>query len=239
MLTNNTLVQIKKLAINNDWNNSFGGKSKGNKHLLRVTRIAKFLAHKTNANLKIVAAGAFLHDISLPSLHDDDYKINKKRVKKILAQFNIPKAETDAIAECVASHEGIVIPKTLEAKVVHDADVLEKSGILGIIRHTWKLTNTEKINENNINAKTMHLVLQHLAWRSTRLQTAIARRINQYLNQGLTPLTIKIIIEKTVPQAHHGIITEKIASSLLKELTHTQKEKLKSQLNLSYLKKFS
>lgn len=239
MINDDALAQIKKLAIANDWHNSFGGKSKGNQHLLRVTQIAKFLARKTGADLKIVAAGALLHDISLPSLRDDDYRMNKRKVKKILAQFNMSRAETDAIVECVASHEGKVTPKTLEAKVVHDADVLEKSGGLGVIRHTWKLANTRKINENTISDKTVRLVLQHLAWRATRIQTPIAQRIHRYLNKNLTPLIAKTVIQQTAPLAHRGVITEEIAVSIFNELTRAQKEKLQSQLNLSYLKKFS
>jgi len=146
MLNKNTLQKIKKLALKTDHNVAFSGKSKGNKHLLRVVLIAKFLAQKTGADESIVVAGAFLHDTALPSGNDYNYLKNKKIAKDLLKHFNLSQIELEGIVECVASHEGITNPKTLEAKVVHDADVLEKLGFLGIIRHTWKLTNSGKIN---------------------------------------------------------------------------------------------
>ena len=59
MLNKNILLKIKKLALKIDHDIAFGGKSKGNKHLLRVVRIAKFLARKAGANESIAVAGAF------------------------------------------------------------------------------------------------------------------------------------------------------------------------------------
>jgi len=87
MLNKNTLQKIKKLALKTDHNIAFGGKSKGNKHLLRVVRVAKFLAQKTGADEHVAVAGAFLHDTALPSGNDYNYLKNKKIVKKLLRPF--------------------------------------------------------------------------------------------------------------------------------------------------------
>src|SRR3989338_9041545 len=181
MLNKNTLQKIKKLALKTDHNVAFSGKSKGNKHLLRVVLIAKFLAQKTGADESIVVAGAFLHDTALPSGNDYDYLQNKRIAKDLLKPFNLSQIELERISECVASHEGIASPKTLEAKVVHDADVLEKLGLLGIIRHTWKLTNSGKINYKTVTDKNIKTILDHIEWRRKRLQTPIARKIAKHL----------------------------------------------------------
>lgn len=239
MRNKNILLKIRELALRIDWDDAFTGKSKGNRHLFRITKIAKFLAKKTGANLFIVEAGALLHDISLPYGQDVNYQQNKQRLVKLLRPFKLTQLELNNIAECVASHEGTVKPKTLEAKVVHDADVLEKAGILGIVRHTWKLTNLKKINPDKINSETVHGILCHIKWRSKRLQIPLAKVINQYLSVHIASNQAKKIVAKTAKLAKQGIVTEKIAGLLAKELTDIQRNRLKEQLSLSYLRTFA
>jgi uncharacterized protein len=238
MLNKRLLLKIKKLALKIDHDISFGGKSKGNRHLFRVVRIAKFLAQKTGANMGIVTAGAFLHDTALPSNNDYNYFQNKKIVKKLLKSFNLSKNELNQIAECVASHEGTINPKSLEAKIVHDADVLEKMGLLGIIRHTWKMVNLGEIDHKIIKDRDVKKILNHVAWRANRLQTPIAKKIEKYLATLINKQKAKIIISLTANLAFDGVVTEKIAIAIQKHLSQKQNKKLKEQLNLNYLHKF-
>lgn len=237
MINKKTLVKIKKLAIKIDWHDSFNGKSKGNRHLLRVVEIAKFIAKKMDADINIVEAGALLHDLALPTGDDYNYEKNKCLAVKKLQQFNLKKFEKENIAECVASHEGIIKPKTLEAKIVHDADVLEKSGILGIIRQTWKLTHLNKLKSVAITNSEINNILAHLNWRKSRLQTEVAKKLHQSITPALNKKQIKKIIQTTALMAENGAITEQIAKNIDKYLNARQKTKLKAQLNLSYLKK--
>jgi L-threonylcarbamoyladenylate synthase len=215
-----------------------GGKSKGNKHLLRVVRVAKFLAQKTKADEYVAVAGAFLHDTALPSGNDYDYIQNKRIVKDLLKDFNLSQNELNGIAECVASHEGTINPKTLEAKVVHDSDVLEKTGLLGIIRHTWKLTNSGKINYKNVTDKDVKVVTDHIEWRRKKLQTPIAKKIGKYLSIPINKEKAKIIVSVSSDLAFNSVVTEIIAVALRKHLNKKENEKLKEQLNLAYLNKF-
>lgn len=238
MLDKKTLLKIKELALKIDHDIAFGGKSKGNKHLLRVVRVAQFLAQKTGADPAITTAGAFLHDTALPSGNDYEYSKNEKIVKKLLQPFNLSQDELNKIAECVASHEGIVKPKSLEAKIVHDADVLEKVGLLGIIRHTWKTTNQNKLNPSAVKNEDVDKIINHISWRRKRLQTPIARKIAKHLTVYVGKQKVKIMVTRTANMAVRGIITEKIAVVLRKHLSQKQNEKLKEQLNLGYLKIF-
>ena len=238
MLNKNILLKIKNLAIKIDHNVAFGGKSKGNKHLLRVVRIAKFLAQKTGADESIAIAGAFLHDTALPSGNDYNDLKNKNIVKDLLKPFNLSQSESDGIVECVASHEGTTDPKTLEAKVVHDSDVLEKTGLLGIIRHTWKLTNSGKINHKIVRDKDIKIVLDHVEWRRKKLQTPIAKKIGKYLSIPVNGQKVKVIVSISSDLAFNSVVTEKIAVTLRKYLNKKENEKLKEQLNLGYLSKF-
>jgi len=232
------LLKIRKLAFQIDWEDAFGGKSKGNQHLFRITEIAKFLAREVCANLFVVEAGALLHDTSLSSGDDSDYMHNKQIIIELLKQFDLTDNQSSNIAECVASHEGTTKPKTLEAKVVHDADVLEKSGILGIIRHTWKLTNLEMIQSDKIDDVVVNKILEHLRWRGEQLCTPIAIRMHKYLMSNIDVSHAKLIIYKIAQQAQEGFITEQIADSLMMTLSKERGSTLKKQLNLKYLLDF-
>lgn len=206
--------------------------------MLRVVRIAKFLARKTGADESIAVAGAFLHDTALPSGDDYNYLKNKKIVKGLLERFNLSRNELDGIAECVASHEGTANPKTLEAKVVHDADALEKAGLLGIIRHTWKMTNLKKINHETVEDSDVKMILSHIEWRKKRLQTSIAKKIGKYLAIPTDKQKVKIMVKLSAVMSSNGVVTEKIAAVLRKHLDKKENESLREQLNLSYLSKF-
>lgn len=237
MLNNQAIEKIKKRALQIDWDLAFKGKSKGNRHLLRITEIARFLAKKERADLLVVEAGALLHDTPLPAGEDSSYKKNKQIVKEVLKPFKLGKEEENAIAECVASHEGTVVPKTLEAKIVHDADVLEKSGILGFIRHTWKLVHLKEINADKIDEKAVSKVVEHLKWRFNRLQTKTAKNLHKKVSSSLNEQETKEIIKTAAILASQGKITEEIAKALYKHLKKEQSAKLKSQIDLSYLTK--
>lgn len=239
MLNKKTLNKIKNIALRIDHDLAFDGKSKGNKHLYRIVRVAKFLAKKNGANIPIVEAGALLHDTALPSGNDYNYSKNKQIVKKLLKNLRIEDGDLNKISECVASHEGTVKPKNLEAKIVHDSDVLEKTGILGLIRHAWKMTNSARIDPKKIKESDVKQISDHIEWRRKKLETETAKKIAKYLNVKVNKKTLKIIVRKSSEMASRGIITEKIAAVIQKNLNQRQSTKLKEQLNLKYLKKFS
>jgi len=229
MSNKNILLKIKKIALKIDHDISFGGKSKGNRHLFRVVEIAEFLAKKTGADLFVVTTAAFLHDTALPFGDDNNYFKNKEIVIDLLKDFDIEKKDIEKIAECVASNEGTIRPKTLEAKIVHDADVLEKSGILGMIRHTWKLVNLNKISIDN--------VIEHLEWRANQLQTNLAKELFLKIDVKLSKKRAREIITIIIELVNRGLITEDIATLLYEQLETEEVAKLKSQIGLIYLKK--
>ncbi len=232
------MLKIKRLGIETDWNDAFAGKSKGNRHLFRVVKLATFMAKRLDAKVPIVEAGAWLHDTALPSGDDYDYQKNKKIVVSLLSRFSISAEESDQIAECVASHEGTEKPKSPEAKIVHDADVLEKSGLLGIIRHTWKLSNSGKLSPDTITEKEVVAILHHLKWRSRKLQTLLGKKIHSYLTVPITSAKVKEIVSFTATKSVKGMVTEKIASLLYEKLNKRQQRKLKEQLSVTYLTRF-
>lgn len=229
--------KIAKIALEIDHNAAFGGKSKGNKHLSRAVKIALFLCKELKADRNVVEVAAYLHDAALPTKNDENYLANKKLIKDILKKSRIAfdSAFISKVAEAAASHEGTVLPGTLEAKIVHDADVIEKTGILGIIRHTWKMTNHGNIDPENIRDKDIISITDHIVWRQSVLQTALARELAARNNLALPFDTLKKIVPIISKLALQGIITEKIAKKIEPLLNRRQKAALNNQLTLTYL----
>lgn len=233
MIDKKTLKKIKDLGLKIDWDDSFGGKTKGSRHLFRIAKIAEFLAWRLQARTDIAIAGAWLHDTALPTGDDYNYDKNKKIALRLLKQFKLNQADANAVAECVASHEGTVKPKTLEAKIVHDADVLEKSGILGLIRQTWKIASDHDLF---INKKVIKEIRAHIKWRGQQLQTKEARLIYKRNNVKITSAQAEEVIKKTSELVRKGLITEKIAIKIMADLNAEQRQALTEQLSLKYLK---
>lgn len=237
MLDKKILSEIEKIGISIDHNVAFSGKSKGNKHLYRVVKIAAFIAENMHANLPLVEAAAYLHDTALPSGDDYNYESNKKIIQNLIKKLDLTEEEKSSIAECVASHEGTGGFESVESKIIHDADVIEKTGILGIIRHTWKMSNSGKIDFKNVTDENIEMILDHIKWRYTKLQTPLGRKIGKYLTQTMSQETATEVIRATARLAYNGVITEKIAMAVNKFLNHKEKDLLASQLNLSYLRR--
>lgn len=244
MITQEVLEEIKIAAQGADWNGAFGGKSKGNQHLVRVAKIAMFLAKSADVDRTLVEVSAWLHDIALSADKDDyNYEESKEFAIEFLQRFNLTEEEKEQIAECIATHEAKdSTPKTIEAKIVHDADVLDKTCILGMIRHAWKLVNLDRVRSNKI-GDNVEEVIEHIKKRGENLFTSEAKRLHNVL-QGMATITkedAKRIIQTAAQLAEKIMIagklmiTENIAAILLEQLSAEQRELLNAQLCLSYL----
>lgn len=180
MLTNEQLKKIQEFAIDLDWNQAFGGASKGNRHLFRIVEKALSLAKHHSADISIVEAGAWLHDTNLEKTVTGDTLANKEKIVKFLTAINVSSNDVKKILHCIEAHDGRVPATTIEAQIVHDADTLEKMGPLGVIRETWKRThagmNTEQIIEH---------LKTHIKKRENNLYTKEAQEIAHQLNKQL------------------------------------------------------
>ncbi len=232
------LLRIKKEALRLDWELTFAGKTKGNKHLWRVVQIAKFLAKNTKANLALVEAGSWLHDAPLVTGSDYDLESVRKFSENLLRGFNLSENEHKIILDCIISHEDSTKPKTIEAKIVHDADVLDKLGVLGLIRHSVKSTNMNLINEGLVLAQAKKIV-DHLDWRTEQLQLPVSKRLAKIvqIKDAKTDHYLKALemIKLIVPLAKKGVTTERIAVKLKSKIDPVWANQLFEQLKLSYL----
>ncbi|MDR2751018.1 MAG: HD domain-containing protein [Clostridiales bacterium] len=97
-------------------------------------------ATEPDADIDIVVIASLLHDIGRMA-QTKDKKVNHAEegalmARKWLLKEGYPKEFADAVAECIATHRfrSGNEPKTLEAKIVFDADKVDTTGAIGIAR---------------------------------------------------------------------------------------------------------
>ncbi len=229
------LKKIKKIGIDIDHNSSFGGKSKGNQHLFRVVKLALFLQGKEGGDVDIVEAGAWLHDTALPTGDDYNPQKNFQIISDILQTVDLSQSDLQRVCECVAFHEGTEVPPSLEAKIVHDADVIEKLGILGVIRHTWKMTNFGNLDSEHITHDDAQAILDHIAWREQNLYLETSKEIAQKMSVPLSVEEVLVVMPHISKLASQGVITEEIAIQIGGDLGEEYSALLKNQLLQTYL----
>ena len=117
-------------------------------HVKRVYRNAERICKTEKANKKLVLAATLLHDIiSFPKSDKRSKTSSTKsaiRANKILKKYNYSPQEIKIIIDAIENHSFSKnkIPKTLEGKVVQDADRLDAIGAIGIAR-TFAVGGTE------------------------------------------------------------------------------------------------
>lgn len=237
----NIIAKISKEALILDWKKAFAGKAYGNRHLFRVAKIVKFLVKNEGGDLFIAQLGGWIHDVSLAWGSDYDPKLVEIRTRRFLKKFHtLNNNELNRIAECATLHEKSGKSSNIEAKIVHDADVIDKSGTLGIIRHIWKMTN---MLENRILTKESDLkkLKEHLKSREISIYTKTGKRLVDSLNEQIPSFFAEEnlslnLMQMVSEKASRGFTSDKIARMLIKRSTSKIYKNLKSQLNCSYLK---
>jgi uncharacterized protein len=106
-------------------------------HVLRVLALAERIGQAEGADMDIVRAAVLLHDVARAEEERTGIchaKVGAERARQILASHPADKVET--VAQAIASHRfrDEVVPQTLEAKVLCDADKLDAIGAIGIAR---------------------------------------------------------------------------------------------------------
>ena len=113
----------------------------GPDHTERVHKTALHIGRLMEARLDVLSAAALLHDIGRRYETREQGKIchaekGAELTREILEKLNFTPPFIDETAHCVEAHRyrGDKIPRTLEAKILYDADKLDSIGAVGIGR---------------------------------------------------------------------------------------------------------
>ena len=161
-------------------------------HVLRVLALAERIGQAEGAAMEIVRAAALLHDVARAEEERTGAchaRVGAERARQILAGH--PAGKVEAVAQAIASHRfrsNDVVPQTLEAKVLYDADKLDAIGAIGIARayalagrrgqRLWAKTPSGSLAESR---STDHTPVHEFTFKLSRLKdalfTATARQI--------------------------------------------------------------
>lgn len=109
-------------------------------HVMRVYKNTQKLCKKENVNEKLVLSAALLHDIISYPKSDKRSKSSSlksaEESKKILKKLNFSEKEIRIVSDAIRDHSFSrgKTPKTLEGKILQDADRLDAIGAIGIAR---------------------------------------------------------------------------------------------------------
>lgn len=155
-LTPQIMKKIEKFAIEKYKHKDFAHKPD---HVYRTAKLAEFIAKKEKADVNICKATAFLHDIAhstskyKPDHSEEGAKVAEKFLRKLKVDNDIIEQVSHAIYH--HSQRKVLKAKTKEAKIVSDADKLEKIGPLGFFRvYTYRML-IQKVPPEEAFRKTM------------------------------------------------------------------------------------
>ena len=109
-------------------------------HVMRVYKNAQKICILEKANEKLVLSAALLHDIVSYPKSDKRSKLSSiqsaKKSEQILKKYNFSKDEIGIISDAIRDHSFSQnkTPRTLEGKILQDADRLDALGAIGIAR---------------------------------------------------------------------------------------------------------
>jgi uncharacterized protein len=103
-------------------------------HMLRVYNMCKLFGETLRADMNVLLPAAILHDVARDE--KNHAKESAVKAKGILLKYNFREETIERITEAISTHSysSGVLPKTLEGKILSDADKLDALGSIGIFR---------------------------------------------------------------------------------------------------------
>ena len=108
-------------------------------HIARVRAVALAIGRHEGADLYVVELAALLHDIADWKFHGGDDSAGPRGAGQWLSELNVDQATIERVCEIIAtlSFKGAKVAtpmRTIEGRVVQDADRLDAIGAIGIAR---------------------------------------------------------------------------------------------------------
>lgn len=143
-------------------------------HVQRVLRLCVKLAklEDKDVDIEVLKAAALLHDVA-KYLEKNDPEIDHgvvgaQMAEAFLKKCGFPEQKVDAVCHAIKVHTHSEEPKLTEAKILHDADFLDKLGATGIATIFIKACLTKKTIEEVLESfyaeNQKSYVFEHIKW---------------------------------------------------------------------------
>ena len=175
-------------------------------HVLRVLALVERIGQADGAAMEIVRTATLLHDVARAEEERTGAchaRVGAEQARQILAGH--PADKVEAVAQAIASHRfrDEVVPQTLEARVLYDADKLDAIGAIGIARayalagkrgqRLWAGTPADSLAESQ---STDHTPVHEFIFKLSQLKEAlftdtarqIAKERHRYMVEFFTRL---------------------------------------------------
>lgn len=108
-------------------------------HLARVMALAETIAEREGGDLRVIQAAVAFHDIgqAREARHGGDHAlIGADMAAELLCAADFPAASIAAVQQAIREHRmtGGIAPRTLEGRILFDADKIDGLGAIGIGR---------------------------------------------------------------------------------------------------------
>ncbi|HMK77334.1 MAG TPA: HD domain-containing protein [Thermodesulfobacteriota bacterium] len=108
-------------------------------HVVRVLKRCIHLGEKLDADLEVLVAAVYLHDLGRHYIDDKAHgALSALKAKPVLERINFPEEKRDTVLNAIRVHDVAATPKdrtTLESKILYDADKVDTLGVVGILRY--------------------------------------------------------------------------------------------------------
>ena len=109
-------------------------------HILRVYKNARIIGREEGADMQVLLLAALLHDVGSEKKHNplqcESEGLGRKAVEAFLESIGLEEGAREKVLYAVDVHRfsGKIVPVTLEARILQDADRLDALGAIGIAR---------------------------------------------------------------------------------------------------------
>jgi HD superfamily phosphodiesterase len=108
-------------------------------HVLRVLKRCIRLGEKLDADLEVLVAAVYLHDLGRHYVDDKAHgALSALKAGPVLERINFPEEKRDTVLHAIRMHDVAATPKdrtTLESKILYDADKIDTLGVVGVLRY--------------------------------------------------------------------------------------------------------
>jgi HD superfamily phosphohydrolase YqeK len=108
-------------------------------HVLRVLKRCIRLGEELNADLAVLVAAVYLHDLGRHYIDDKAHgSLSALKAQPVLERINFPEQKRDKVLHAIRVHDVSASPEdrtTLESKILYDADKIDTLGVVGILRY--------------------------------------------------------------------------------------------------------